>query len=108
MGQFTSDFMIRSFLAAANIDEAEQRLVQGKSSSKWSHLVRVLKDAHALQFVTKSFHVIEYLDHDVVARCVTIGVALCDMIPNFVVQLLSSVGTTIATSFVEIVVELKC
>lgn len=58
--------------------------------------------------MTKSFHVIEYLDHDVVARCVTIRIALGDMVPNLVVQFLSGISTAIAASLVEIVVELKC
>lgn len=57
--------------------------------------------------MTKSFHVIEYLDHDVVARCVTIGIALCDMVLDLVVQFLSRVGTAVTASFVEIIMELK-
>jgi hypothetical protein len=56
----------------------------------------------------ESFHIVEYLDHDIVARCVAVRVALCDMVPNLVMKFLGSISTTISASLVKIIMELNC
>lgn len=55
----------------------------------------------------ESFHIVEYLDHDVVTRCVAVPIALCDMVPNLVMKFLGSVSTAISASLVKIIMELE-
>jgi hypothetical protein len=99
--------VICSLFATTDVDEAEERFVKGEGSSKGCHLIGVLEDARASQLMREAFHVVEYLNHDIVARCVAIRVALGDMLSNFVVKLLGSVGAAISASLVEIIMELK-
>lgn len=99
--------MICSFFAAADVDEAEQRFVKRESSSKGCHLIGVLENARASQLMRESLHVVEYLDHNVVTRCVAVRIALCDMVPNLIMEFLGSVSTAISASLVKIIMELE-
>lgn len=55
----------------------------------------------------ESFHVVEDLDHDVVAGCVAVRVTLCDVVFNFVMLFLGSIGAAISASLVEIIMKLE-
>jgi hypothetical protein len=99
--------VICSLFTATDVDEAEKRFVKGEGSSKGCHLVGVLEDARASQLMREAFHVVEYLNHDIVARCVAIRIALCNVISDLVIQFLGSVGAAISANFVEIIMELK-
>jgi membrane-associated PAP2 superfamily phosphatase len=100
--------VICSLFTATDVDETEERFVKGEGSSKWCHLIGVLEDARASQLMREAFHIVEYLNHDVVARCVAIRIALCDVLSDLVMKFLGSVGAAISASLVEIIMELKC
>jgi hypothetical protein len=103
----TSNFVICSLFATTDVDETEERFVKGEGSSKGCHLIGVLEDARASQLMREAFHVVEYLNHDIVAGRVAIRVALGNMLSDLVVKLLGSVGAAISASFVEIIMELE-
>jgi hypothetical protein len=89
--RFTSNFVIRSFFPASYVDKAEERLVKREGSSKGCHFIGVL---------------VKYLNHDIVARCIAIRITLCNMFFDLIMQFLDSVGATISTSLVKIIMEL--
>jgi hypothetical protein len=104
--RFTSNFVIRSFFPASYVDKAEERLVKREGSSKGCHFIGVLEDARASQLMKEAFHVVKYLNHDIVARCIAIRITLCNMFFDLIMQFLDSVGATISTSLVKIIMEL--
>lgn len=55
----------------------------------------------------ESFHVVEDLNHDVVAGRVAIRIEFSDMFFDLIVKFLGSVGATVSASFIEIIVELE-
>lgn len=99
--------MICSFFTTSDIEKTEQRFVKGERSSEGCHLIGGFEDAQASQLMRESFHVIEYLNHDIVARCVAVRIDIHNMVSNLVVQLLGSVGAAISASLVEIIMELN-
>lgn len=102
----TPDFVVGSFFTTADVNEAEQSFVKRKSPGEGGHFVRVLEDTQASQLVAESFHVVKDLNHDIVARRVSVRIAVRNVGFNLSVQLMRSIGTAILTGLVEIVVKL--
>ena len=60
-------------------------LLREKALAKGAISLGVLEDARASQLMRESFHIVEYLSHDIISRCVTVRVDICDVLSDLIV-----------------------